>query len=91
MLSDLQREMTSKIHPDDNYTSAQENFVGELAEMFSDETTALSADDKNKVHVGTLAVSRHFSINNIFVKNDQPSHPDHDFPYANAKLVRLGT
>ena len=72
--------MTSKIHLDGNYTSAQENFVGELAEIFSDETTALSADDKNKVHVGTLAVSRHFSMNNIFAKNDQPSYPDHDFP-----------
>ena len=83
-------DLTSKIHPDFHYTSAQVNFVGELAEMFSDETIALSTDDKNKVHVGTLAVSRHFSINNIFATNDQPNYPDHDFPYANAKLVPAG-
>ena len=56
-------------------------------DMFSDETIALSADDKNKVHVGTLAVSRHFSINNLLATNYQPNYPDHDFLYVNAKLV----
>ena len=66
------------------------NFVGELAELFSDETIAISADDKNNVNVGTLAVSRHFSINNIFATNDQPNYPDHDFPYTNAKIVPAG-
>lgn len=58
--------------------------------MFSDETIAISADDKNKVNVGTLADNRHFSINNIFATDDQPNYPDHDFPYANAKLVPVG-
>ena len=66
------------------------NVVGELAEMFSNETIAVSADDKNKVNVGMLAVSRHFSINNTFATDDQPNYPDHDFPYANAKLVPAG-
>ena len=66
------------------------NVVGELAEMFSNETIAISADDKNKVNVGILAVSRHFLINNIFATDDQPNYPDHDFPYANAKLVPAG-
>ena len=42
------------------------------------------------MNVGTLAVSRHFSINNIFATDDQPNYPDHDFPYANAKLVPAG-
>lgn len=58
--------------------------------MFSDEAIAWSADDKNKVHVGTLAVGRHFSTTNIFATNDQPNYPDHDFPYTNAKLVQAG-
>lgn len=80
-------DLTCKTHPDFHYTSTQVNIVGELAEMFSDETIAISADDKNKVNVGTLAVSRHFSINNIFATDDQRNYPDHDFPYANAKLV----
>ena len=53
-------DLTSKIHPEFDYTSAQVNFVGELMEMFSDETIGLSPDDKSKVHMGTLAVSRHF-------------------------------
>lgn len=83
-------DLASKTHPDFHYTSAQVNIVGELAEMFSDETIAISADDKNKINVGTLAVSRHFSINNIFATNDQPNYPDHDFPYTNAKLVPAG-
>ena len=83
-------DLTCKTHPDFHYTSAQVNIVGELAEMFSNETIAISADDKNKVNVGTLAVSRHFSINNIFATDDQPNYPDHDFPYANAKLVPAG-
>lgn len=55
--------------------------------MFSDETIAIS---ENKVNVGTLAANRHFSINNIFATDDQPNYPDHDFPYANAKLVPVG-
>ena len=58
--------------------------------MFSDEAIAWSADDKNKVHVGTLAVGRHFSTTTIFATNDQPNYPDHDFPYTNAKLVQAG-
>ena len=66
------------------------NIVRELTEMFSNETIVVSADDKNKVNVGTLAVSRHFSINNIFATDYQLNYPDHDFPYANAKLVPVG-
>ena len=66
------------------------NFVGQLTEVFSDETKAISADDKSKVNVGTLAVSRHFSVKNIFATNDQPNNPDHDFAYTNAKIVPAG-
>ena len=83
-------DLACKTHSDFHYTSAQVNIVGELVEMFSDETIAISADDKNKVNVGTLAVSRHFSINNIFATDDQSNYPDHEFPYANAKLVPVG-
>lgn len=71
-------DLTCRTHPNFHYTSAQVNIVGELAEMFSNETIAISADDKHKVNVGTLAVSRHFSINNIFATDDQPNYPDHD-------------
>ena len=66
------------------------NFVGQLAEVFLDETIAISADDKNKVNVGTFAFSRHFSIKIIFATNDQPNYPDHDFACTNAKIVPAG-
>ena len=42
------------------------NFIGELSEMLVCETVALSADDKNKLNVGTLAVSRYFNIGKLF-------------------------
>ena len=83
-------DLVCKTHHDFHYTCAQVNIIGELAEMVSNGTIAVSADDKNKVNVGMLAVSRHFSINNIFATDDQPNYPDHDFPYANAKLVPAG-
>ena len=66
------------------------NFVGQLAEVFLDETIAISADDKNKVNVGTFAFSRHFSIKIIFATNDHPNYPDHDFACTNAKIVPAG-
>lgn len=58
--------------------------------MLVNETVALSADDKNKLNVGTLAVSRYFNIGKFFMTNDQPNYPDHDFPYSGAKLVPAG-
>ena len=54
-------KLTSTIYPKFHYTSAQVNFVEALVEMFSDETIAISADDKHKVNVGTLAVSWHIT------------------------------
>ena len=79
-------DLISKTHPDFHYTAAQVNFVWELVEMFSNGTIAVSADEKNKVNVGTLDVSTHLSINNIFATDDwQPTV--HNFPYANRKLV----
>ena len=65
-------------------------FFRELSEMLLNETVALSADDKNKLNVGTLAVSRDFTQGKFFMTNDQPNYPDHDFPYSGAKLIRAG-
>ena len=58
--------------------------------MLVNETVALSADDKNKLNVGTLAVSRYFNQRKFFMTNDQPNYPDHDFPYSGAKLIPAG-
>ena len=46
------------------------NFIGELSEMLPDETVAFSADDKNKLNVGTLGVSWYFNIGKFFMTND---------------------
>ena len=40
-------KLTSTIYPKFHYTSAQVNFVEAQVEMFSDETIAISADDKH--------------------------------------------
>ena len=65
-------------------------FFRELSQMLLNETVALSADDKNKLNVGTLAVSRYFNQGKFFMTNDQPNYPDHDFPYRGAKLIPAG-
>lgn len=82
--------MTLSKQKDFLFTCAQVNFVSELSEMLVDETVALSADDKNKLNVGTLAVSRYFNIGKMFMTDDQPNYPDHDFPYSGAKLIPAG-
>ena len=66
------------------------NFIGELSEMLLDKMVAFSADDKNKLNMGTLAVSRYFNIGKFFMTNDQRNYPDHDFPYSGTKLVPSG-
>ena len=38
----------------------QVNFIGEISEMLVGEIIALSADDKNKLNVGSLAVRLYF-------------------------------
>ena len=77
-------------HKDFHFTCAQVNYVSELSEMLVDETVALSADNKNKLNVGTLALSRYFNIGKFFMTDDQPNYPDHDFPYNGAKLIPAG-
>ena len=56
--------------------------------MLVDETVTLSADDKNTLNVGTLAVSQYFNIGKFFMTDDQPNYPNHDFPYSKAHQGR---
>ena len=58
--------------------------------MFSNETIAISADDKTKVNIGTLAVSRHFSINDILQQTTNPKTPIMIFRMQMQKLVPAG-
>ena len=53
----------------------------ELAFYVHDECTVVSADSLNKIRYGTMAVSRHHQIRKIFLSDDAPKYPDHDFPH----------
>ena len=44
----------------------------------------------NKVHVGTLAVSRYHQLQHFFPVDDKPQYQDHDFPFADSKIIPSG-
>ena len=50
----------------------------ELCSYFRDECTIASANSMNKIHYGTLAVSRYHQIRKIC--DETPQYLDHDFP-----------
>jgi hypothetical protein len=77
-------------HPDFHFTAAQVNYICEMMSSHDEETLVYSADDKNKVNVGTLAVSRYHQISAIYPTDDAPDYPDHDFPYPNSKIIPSG-
>ena len=52
----------SSVHPDFHFIAAQVNFICEMMFLFENETLVYSADDKNKINVGTLAVSCYHQI-----------------------------
>lgn len=79
-----------KEHSDIHYCRAAVKLFAEMFEEFSNETILLSADDMNKLNVGTLAVSRYHQIEKFFMKDDSPDYLDHDFPEGNAKLNPSG-
>ena len=54
------------------FTMAQVAHADELFELFRDRCIRLSVDDKNKISVGTLTVSRYFQINRFISVNDKP-------------------
>ena len=83
-----QNTATAKEHAHLHYTQAQVQYVNEIFQFFG--CTRISADDKNKVNVGTPAVSRYHQISAFFMVDDAPNQLDHDFPYANSKLIPSG-
>lgn len=57
-----------------DYSYAAVKYVQELATLCDSETIMYSCDDKNKINVGALVVSRHFQIKMFFTKDDQPNY-----------------
>ena len=45
---------------------------------------------KNKVEVGIPATSHRSKIRTFYLAESSPNYNDHDFPYANSKLVPAG-
>lgn len=78
------------VHKDLHFIRAQVAFVREIAESYPSECISFSCDDKNKVNVDTLAVSRYHQISHFFPPDDAPNYFDHDFPYANSKIIPSG-
>lgn len=79
-----------KSHMNSHYAFAQANYVRECCAEFADECHCLSCDDMNKLHVGTLAVSRYHQVRHFFPTEDRPVYGDHDFPFRNSKIIPSG-
>ena len=81
-------DATTNVHQDLRYSQCQVTYVNELFPQFHQ--LRLSCDDKNKVNVGTPAVSRYHQIATFFLRGSEPNFFDHDFPYANSKIIPSG-
>lgn len=77
-------------NPDFHFCASQVATANEIFQFHEKETIRISADDKNKINVGTPAVSRYFQIRSFYKSDDDPILPDHDFPYAESKLIPSG-
>ena len=67
-------------HTDAHYLLARNKLRREFAIHQSKDVAMLSVDDMAKIKVETPAVSRYHQIRIIFMNNDSPNLPDHDFP-----------
>ena len=77
-------------HKDSHYCHAQVGYMLEFAQQFADSTSTFSCDNKNKVNVGTLAVSRYHQILKIFPVSNLAVYRDHDFLIPREKLIPSG-
>eukprot|EP00117_Sycon_ciliatum_P043397 scpid28652/ scgid31427/ len=75
-------------HADHHYCTSLVAAVNEMFQHFGE--ARLSCDDKNKVNVGTPCVSRYHQLQSFFMVGSSPNLPDHDFPYANSKIIPSG-
>ena len=75
---------TRSDHEDHHYMMAQVSY------LYEEECICIPADDKNKIYVGLLAVSRYFQLRHFFPTTDSPDFLDHDFPYPGTKVSPSG-
>ena len=79
-----------RTHNDFHFTCSQVNLDNEMSTLCKENTVSLSVDNKNKVEAGIPATSRRSKIRTFYLAESSPNYNDHDFPYANSKLVPAG-
>ncbi|CAF4447715.1 unnamed protein product, partial [Didymodactylos carnosus] len=72
-------DMSCTLSNDAHFASSQVKYGYELAALYPQEINSLSCDNKCKIPVGSLAVSRHHQIRRFFPKEQQPNYSEHDF------------
>ena len=77
-------------HEDLHFCRVPAGYFFEAAEISKDDSLCLSADNKNKINVGTLAVSRDHQISKFFLLKDFPNYPDRDFPIPGNETTPSG-
>ncbi len=77
-------------HEDLHFERSQLSYIAEASSRYEKDVIMVSVDDKNKINVGILAVSRYHQISRFFMADDQPQYSDHDFPYPNSKIIPSG-
>ena len=65
---------------DTRYLLSRIKLRRQMAAYFPVEIAIVSADSMNRIHYGTLAVSRYHQVRKIFMNSDKPKYLDHDFP-----------
>ena len=75
---------------DGQHNASLVRFVMELVANNPNLADLISADDKAKINVGTLAVSRYHQIRKFFLSHDAPNYDDHDFPDRGSKITPSG-
>ncbi|CAF0984399.1 unnamed protein product [Didymodactylos carnosus] len=72
-------DMSCRISDDSHFGSSQVKYGYELASLYPREIISLSCDNKCKIPIDSLAVSRYHQIRRFFPNDHQPNYPDHDF------------
>ena len=77
---------------DAHYDAAMVRACVDFSALFPElvDLQLLSCDDKAKVKVGSLAVSRYFQIRRFFSTTDSVNYDDQDFPHSGYLLVPSG-
>lgn len=84
------KKNSKRVHdPDAQFYSSRVKLIREFAQHFAEEIAVFSADNKNKINLGVVAVDRRIKIRKFFPDGDQPNFIDHDFPHG-YKVTPMG-